>query len=161
MIFAICSWMPFGPPRRVHDSGGAAGNRRPPSIIIHAHVAHAAVPTRNLFLGGRFLNLQCALSNNQLVDGLLTVLAMYRQFEPFRQKVLHHFGSAIRRLTCGKLRQDIPSLFVHPPRSRQLIPFDAVCVRDQVGERHVSVVGAGAVNAHAHMKLSPLDVFNR
>src|SRR3989442_17785 len=110
---------------------------------------------------GRFLNLQSTFSNDQRVNGLLTVRPMYRQFEPLHQKVLHHLGSAIHRLTFRNLGQNIPSGFVHPTRSRQLIPFDAVSVWDQVGKRHESVVGTGSVDVHPNMKPPCLDVLNR
>src|SRR5262249_20964095 len=100
-------------------------------------------------------------SNHQRVNGLLTVLAMYQQLEPLHQKTPHHLGSTVRWLTFWNLGQNIPSGFVHPTRSRQLIPFDAISVWNQVGKRHKSVVGMGCVDVHPDMKLPFLDLNGR
>src|SRR5262249_24491556 len=130
-----------------HGCRGAVGNHD--TIIIDANVKTTAHD--RLFLVDLFLNLQSTLSNDQRVNGLLTVLAMYRQFEPLHQEILHHLGSTIRRLTFRNLGQNIPSGFVHPTRSRQLIPFYVVSVWDQVGKRHESVFGTGSVDVHPDM----------
>src|SRR5205823_15050689 len=78
---------------------------------------------RSLFFVRRLINFQCAVSDNQRIDGLLTVLTMYRQFEALRQKSLHHFGSATRRLPCRSLRQDIDRKSTRLNSSHYLISY--------------------------------------